>query len=230
MKKTCKNCHEEKDISEFSLRKYKKGSEIKHYYCGTCKDCIRKRGREYYHNNKKNVKYVYRFLNKYDEIIYIGKTENLVIRLNNHFSNGHLPQECYDETVKIEFLAMISTVLMDIKEIYYINLYKPKYNTEYIVNEEPIIIKDFKYDIWEEYDKEKVKELTKDNLFKKLINMFEPSRIKSIFNRKRGYRYYVYLEYLDLDGKKKQIQINSFKNETDSINLVNKLKKKYDKI
>ena len=29
MKKTCKNCHEEKDISEFSLRKYKKGSEIK---------------------------------------------------------------------------------------------------------------------------------------------------------------------------------------------------------
>ena len=39
--------------------------------------------------------YVYRFLDKDNEIIYVGKTYNLETRLKTHFGKkGHLPEEC----------------------------------------------------------------------------------------------------------------------------------------
>ena len=37
---------------------------------------------------------VYRFINKENEIIYIGKSKNLEKRLKGH---DHLPNKCYEE-------------------------------------------------------------------------------------------------------------------------------------
>lgn len=73
--------------------------------------------------------YVYRFKNEENEIIYVGKTKNLEQRIRTHFGNqGHLPEECYKEVRKIEFLVFEKESLMGIKELYYIAKFQPKYN------------------------------------------------------------------------------------------------------
>lgn len=45
--------------------------------------------------------YVYKFLDKNDNILYVGKAKELLRRLNGH---NHLPKECYDSVEKIEYL------------------------------------------------------------------------------------------------------------------------------
>ena len=47
--------------------------------------------------------YVYRFLNSEGKIIYIGKTVNIKNRMQQHFSKGHLPAECYRNVARIEY-------------------------------------------------------------------------------------------------------------------------------
>ena len=69
---------------------------------------------------------VYRFLNKLNEIIYIGKAKHLRQRLATH---SHLPSECYAECVKIEYVSFETEQDMDYAERYFIPKYKPKYNT-----------------------------------------------------------------------------------------------------
>ena len=74
---------------------------------------------------------VYRFKNKENEIIYVGKTKDLKQRLRSHFGKqGHLPKKCYKEVRKVEFLTFEKESLMGIKELYYISKFQPKYNTE----------------------------------------------------------------------------------------------------
>uniref|UniRef100_A0AB39C7C5 GIY-YIG endonuclease n=1 Tax=Bacillus phage KoopaTroopa TaxID=3234046 RepID=A0AB39C7C5_9CAUD len=74
--------------------------------------------------------YVYRFLDKDDKTIYIGRTNNLKRRIENeHFSKyGHLPKECYDKCKTIEFMDFDSESEMKIWELYLINRYSPQYN------------------------------------------------------------------------------------------------------
>lgn len=69
---------------------------------------------------------VYRFLNKNNEVIYIGKASDLKQRMWNH---GHLPEECYKERIKIEFCMFDTKGDMDFAERYFIPKIKPKYNT-----------------------------------------------------------------------------------------------------
>ena len=68
---------------------------------------------------------VYRFLNKENEIIYEGKAKDLRNRMNNHC---HLPKECYEERVSIEYTKFDTEDDMDFAERYYISRHKPKYN------------------------------------------------------------------------------------------------------
>lgn len=74
--------------------------------------------------------YVYRFLNKNNSIIYIGRTDNLNRRMNyEHFTKkGHLTQKCYEQTTSIEFLSLCSESEMKIYELFLINKYDPIYN------------------------------------------------------------------------------------------------------
>lgn len=69
---------------------------------------------------------VYRFLNINNEIIYIGKAKNLKERLRGH---THLSKECYTNTHKIQYITFNNEADMSTAEIYYINKYKPEYNS-----------------------------------------------------------------------------------------------------
>lgn len=66
--------------------------------------------------------YVYRFLDKKKNIIYVGKSkQDLEQRFRSH---THLPDACYDLTYKIEYIECKTESDMAIKEIYYINKYR----------------------------------------------------------------------------------------------------------
>jgi DNA-binding protein Fis len=80
--------------------------------------------------------YIYSFWNDKNEIIYIGKThEQLLKRMKGH---GHLPQEAYRNTIKIKYFELDSKALCDISEIVLINTYHPIYNTNQNYTEEKI--------------------------------------------------------------------------------------------
>lgn len=72
--------------------------------------------------------FLYRFLDKFNNIIYIGRTNNIKNRMSQHFKNGHLPEECYNSIYKIEYAEIKTYVEMCIYEIYYINKEFPIYN------------------------------------------------------------------------------------------------------
>ena len=71
---------------------------------------------------------VYRFINKYEEIIYIGKATNLAQRLDYHRTSGHLEAECYEQVERVEFISFNSKDEMDLAERYFIPKIKPQYN------------------------------------------------------------------------------------------------------
>ena len=82
--------------------------------------------------------YVYRFLDKYKNIIYVGYTSQLLsTRMDQHFTKGHLPKECYDSVAEIQYKAFANNCDAMMLEIYYINLYKPKYNKKSLCNQQP---------------------------------------------------------------------------------------------
>lgn len=76
--------------------------------------------------------YVYRFLNKMDETIYIGITGNLNNRIKaQHFGGlGHLPDKCYEEAYMVLYSQCLSEDDAKIKERYLINKMSPKYNVK----------------------------------------------------------------------------------------------------
>lgn len=66
--------------------------------------------------------YVYRFLDKSKNVIYVGKSkQDLEQRFRGH---SHLPEECYTQVYKIEYIECSTESDMSIKEIYYINKYQ----------------------------------------------------------------------------------------------------------
>lgn len=73
--------------------------------------------------------YIYRFIDKNNKIIYVGKTNNLDKRYSQHFNkNGHLPKECYDSVWKMDYIKLDTELNALLLETYYINAYRPKYN------------------------------------------------------------------------------------------------------
>ena len=76
---------------------------------------------------------VYKFMNKSNEEIYIGKAKNLKSRLNNH---THLTNDCYNELAYIMYTSFETAYEMDFAERYYIQKTSPKYNT--ILTDKPI--------------------------------------------------------------------------------------------
>jgi len=103
--------------------------------------------------------YLYKFINNNDEIIYVGKTKNNIrIRLNQHFgNNGHLSNEDYSEVVRVEYAKVKSESDLVVYEPYYINLYKPKLNSE--LKKQDILTIQLPNLIWEEIS------IIKNNIF-----------------------------------------------------------------
>lgn len=224
--KKCTCCNKEKALKEFGKRKRKlSNGKVKIEYLTQCKKCVNEKSKTYYKDKiKDSVNVVYRFLDKEGSVLYVGKTQSLPHRVMQHTSKkGHLPKECLDAIDKIEFIAMESTVLMDIKELYYINIYRPKYNFNNVYSEPSIIIPGLGGDKWEDISEfEKAKQ----------TQSFKLNDIKNwgtIFYRHRGNRYVVYIEFKH-GGKKHQIKKGSFENEQDAKDLVDKLKKEKEYI
>lgn len=73
--------------------------------------------------------FVYRFLDRNNNVIYIGKTKDIRQRISTHLStSGHLPDACYRRINKIEYIDFPTTTDMSIYELYFINKFKPEYN------------------------------------------------------------------------------------------------------
>ena len=73
--------------------------------------------------------YVYRFIDCEGNVIYFGKTVNIDLRIQQHFSDkGHLPKECYRSVAKIEYQKYKTESDSLIMETYYITKYSPRYN------------------------------------------------------------------------------------------------------
>ena len=73
---------------------------------------------------------VYRFLDRDKKIIYIGMTNNARRRIyQQHFKdNGHLPQECYSSTARVDIIKLDNNLECKALEEYLIDKYRPKFN------------------------------------------------------------------------------------------------------
>ncbi|MCR8746218.1 GIY-YIG nuclease family protein [Romboutsia lituseburensis] len=73
---------------------------------------------------------VYRFLDRDKNIIYIGMTNNAWRRImNQHFKpNGHLSQDCYSQTARVDIVKLDNNLECKSLEEYLIDKYKPKFN------------------------------------------------------------------------------------------------------
>lgn len=84
--------------------------------------------------------YNYRFLNEKQDVIYVGKTkQDLSKRIYQHFNVGHLPNECYKEAIRIEYIEFETEADMDFMEIYFINCFQPRFNKQNLSGERPRI-------------------------------------------------------------------------------------------
>lgn len=92
--------------------------------------------------------YLYRFIDENNQVIYVGKTiQNLRDRFRGHY---HLPEKCYEQTVKIEYATLDTEADLGIYEIYYINQLKPVYNTDFLWDGElSIVLPDLEWILYE---------------------------------------------------------------------------------
>ena len=73
--------------------------------------------------------YTYRFKDIEGNIIYVGFTgQTMAERMNQHFTKGHLPAECYKSVASIEYMKWKTKSDAQVMEVYFINKYKPKFN------------------------------------------------------------------------------------------------------
>jgi len=152
--------------------------------------------------------YIYKYVNKNSEIIYIGKSDAKVTnRLNQHGKHGdNLPSEAWDEinNSKIYRFECVDSVMSDYYESEMIRRHKPKWNRSKT--------KDWKgfpflqEPEWELYLKEEKKKT--DTPFKNyLLPPFNPEKLSSIknlfvelYNRKEQ----ISLQYLWLESNIKK--------------------------
>lgn len=142
--------------------------------------------------------YIYRFLDKNNKIVYVGKTVSLKKRLKSHFNinGGNLSEEQYSKVEKIEYLITKNRIDMDIKELYYINKWKPKFNKSNKYNNNSTDIKiDETNDIWISYDIDVKSKVQNDyNIVK---NYGSESHLIKEYKHRKGYRYGI----INNDGK-----------------------------
>ena len=76
---------------------------------------------------------LYRFMDIDGKIIYIGRTNYIERRiLKEHFTdNTHLPNQCYLETEKVEYVEIVNESEEVAYEAILINENRPKYNTQF---------------------------------------------------------------------------------------------------
>jgi hypothetical protein len=160
--KICTVCNISKSLNNF--HKNKAGMFGVHAKCKECRS-------EKYKINKplKTNFYIYKFIDKNKQVIYVGKTDDIHRRINNHFNEGHLVDECYIRTEYIYIQTFTNYIDMNICELYYIN----KYNAEYNVRDKNVLGIETKIieKKWEEYsESDKTIKTILDNRFNSIEN------------------------------------------------------------
>lgn len=79
---------------------------------------------------------VYRFINKENEILYVGYTENLKSRIcaEHFYGNSHLSRDKITQVHKVEFIQFETYHEAAFHEYFYFKLYKPIFNNRNIIN------------------------------------------------------------------------------------------------
>lgn len=72
--------------------------------------------------------FVYRFINKDEEIIYVGSTEDLHKRLKQHFEHGHLGDYCYNQVLYVDYAEFKTRTEAYMYEQYEITKLQPQFN------------------------------------------------------------------------------------------------------
>lgn len=112
--------------------------------------------------------YVYRFLDKNNKVLYVGRTNNLEKRIASHFLNKDAQIVKRNErTEHIQYTSFSTKTYSAIYEIFLINLWKPKYNTLDKYNEtldESILSSDNL--VWEDFSTYEISDL-KEKIYKK---------------------------------------------------------------
>lgn len=82
-------------------------------------------------NNK--MHYLYRFLNSSNDVLYIGRTNDIHRRiLKEHFTDKtHLPEQCYLDIDRIEYVEITHESEAVAYEAMLINRLRPKYNSQF---------------------------------------------------------------------------------------------------
>lgn len=80
--------------------------------------------------------YVYRFLSKDEEIIYIGSCGDLSKRLRQHFEHGHLGDYCYDKVLYVDYAEFKTRTEAYMYEQYEIAVYQPEFNDNGKIDED----------------------------------------------------------------------------------------------
>lgn len=155
--------------------------------------------------------FVYRFLDENFNVIYVGRTDNIKNRMNQHFSGrGHLPKECYDSVYRVDYLEMVNYLDMKIKELYYIGKHRPIHNT---IDNTPMSVEVMETeDAWRVFTRDEI-----DNFVDKeiLVKKNEQLRTKNRNLKKENKGLNFTLEYYgdQCDVKDKQIKELVEKNE-----------------
>lgn len=115
--------------------------------------------------------FVYKYINKKNELLYVGQTIDLDRRFNEH------KNRIWDiEKEKILYAECKTIIDMNIYEMFYINKLKPKYNTALVFNDLPSF--DLPELEWKEYNKNHIKEneeKIKNNFKEEVKRKFEPN-------------------------------------------------------
>ena len=155
---------------------------------------------------------VYKFINRDNEVIYIGKAKDLKSRFSNH---NHLSDDCYNELAYIMYASFDTEYEMDFAERYYIQKMNPRYNT--ILSDKPISFEceDLDNKIFNAYEVNQFvveRTLEQMTIFKQenlsldldisivelvgLMHIIESENFKNIKNKKDNIKSYDYLYHM----------------------------------
>lgn len=110
---------------------------------------------------------VYSFYDNFDNLLYIGKTNNLSNRMQQHFKEGHLKREDLYKVKKIMYIKCNSDTDALILETILINYHNPPFNISHTKGECSLfdakkVISDLKWNIYNditEYNQEQINKL-----------------------------------------------------------------------
>lgn len=93
---------------------------------------------------------VYRMIDLQGNIVYVGKTNNLSVRINSHANEPKKDDWFLKNVYKIEYMQFDEYGDCSMAEIYFIAKFKPKYNTDFYSHKISLNITQFDEQKWED--------------------------------------------------------------------------------